>query len=107
MARPRRRPGHRRPTARPAAAGGRPVTGATLLAVADHRPHRVVSNDEIAQSLDTSDEWIRSRTGIATRGIAGDGESVIEMAAAAAGKAVAASGVPLDQVDLVLLASCS
>jgi 3-oxoacyl-[acyl-carrier-protein] synthase-3 len=81
--------------------------GARILAVADHRPARSVSNDDLSQVLDTSDEWIRERTGIAHRGVADAAESVVAMAADAAGKALAAAGVDPAQVDLVVLASCT
>jgi 3-oxoacyl-[acyl-carrier-protein] synthase-3 len=57
--------------------------------------------------VDTSDEWIRTRTGIATRRIADDDESVAAMAAAAGEKALAAAGITAGEVDLVILATCS
>jgi 3-oxoacyl-[acyl-carrier-protein] synthase-3 len=78
-----------------------------LLALGDHRPTRVLTNDELAATLDTDDEWIRSRTGIRSRLIAGADETVVSMAAAAAGKAVAAAGIDPAAVDLVILATCS
>lgn len=83
------------------------MSSAAILGLGGHRPARVLTNDEIAARIDTTDAWIRDRTGIATRRIAGAGESVVEMAASAAGKALAHAGVdPLD-VGLVLLATCS
>src|SRR5260370_24007230 len=57
--------------------------------------------------IDTSDEWIRSRVGIASRRIAADDESVADMAAAAGGKALAASGLAADDIDLVIVATCT
>ncbi len=80
---------------------------ARLLGFGAHRPARVVSNDDLARVLDTSDAWIRERTGIATRHHAGPDETVVTMGAAAGAKALAASGVAPHDVDLVLLASCS
>jgi 3-oxoacyl-[acyl-carrier-protein] synthase III len=64
--------------------------GARILAFGDYQPARVVTNDEIAATVDTSDEWIRSRVGIASRRIAGPDETVADMAVAAGGKALAA-----------------
>ncbi len=80
---------------------------AALLGVGAHRPARVVTNDELSQTLDTSDAWIRRRTGIAQRHVAGPDESVVQMGAEAAGKALAAAGVSPAEIDLVLLATCS
>lgn len=82
--------------------------GARILGVGDYRPARVMTNDEIAaMGVDTSDAWIRERVGIVSRHIAADDESMVSMAAQAAGKAVAASGIDPEQVDLLLLGSCT
>ncbi|HEU0131106.1 MAG TPA: beta-ketoacyl-ACP synthase 3 [Mycobacteriales bacterium] len=91
-------------TGLPLRAGAR---GARLLAFGAHRPARVVANDDLAAVMDTSDAWIRERTGIVTRHLAAPDETVVTMAAAATAKALAASGVAADEVDLVLLATCS
>ncbi|HEV2243722.1 MAG TPA: 3-oxoacyl-ACP synthase, partial [Streptosporangiaceae bacterium] len=69
------------------------AAGARILAFGDYQPARVVTNDELAATVDTSDEWIRSRVGIASRRIAGPDETVADMAVAAGGKALAASGL--------------
>ena len=58
-------------------------------------------------SLGTSDRWIRNRTGIEARGIAGNDESVIDLATIAGAKALASAGVDAAEIDLLLLASCS
>src|SRR4051812_26621313 len=57
--------------------------------------------------METNDEWIRTRVGIAERRWASEDESLVEMAVAAGGKAMAASGLAADQVDMVVLASAS
>jgi 3-oxoacyl-[acyl-carrier-protein] synthase III len=90
----------------PAAARPR-LGGARLLAVAAERPRRSMINAELPDALQTTDRWIRDRTGIGARGVAGDGESIIDLATAAAGKALATAGVDPADVDLLLLASCS
>jgi 3-oxoacyl-[acyl-carrier-protein] synthase III len=67
----------------------------------------VVTNDELAATVDTTDEWIRSRVGIASRRIAGPDETVADMAVAAGGKALAASGLSPEDIDLVIVATCT
>jgi 3-oxoacyl-[acyl-carrier-protein] synthase-3 len=81
--------------------------GARLLAFGGYQPARVVTNDELAQTVDTTDEWIRSRVGIASRRIAGPDETVADMAVQAGGKALAASGLSPDDIDLVIVATCT
>ena len=78
-----------------------------LLGVGGYLPSRVLTNAELETMVDTSDEWIRERTGILTRHIASDDETVATMAVEAGAKALAASGVDAADVDLVLSATCS
>ena len=79
--------------------------GSRILAVGSYRPARVVGNDEIAVRIDSSDEWIRERTGIIERRFAAADESVSDMALAAAQSALARSGVAAEDIDMVLLAT--
>jgi 3-oxoacyl-[acyl-carrier-protein] synthase-3 len=67
----------------------------------------VLTNADLEGMVDTSDAWIRQRTGIETRRIAGGSESVADMAAEAAAKALAASGLAPEQIGLVTVATCS
>ncbi len=83
------------------------TTGARVLAFGGYQPARIVTNDELAESVDTSDEWIRSRVGIVSRRIAGPDETVADMSVAAAGKALAASGLSPADIDLVIVATCT
>jgi len=88
----------------------RTTTGAPharLIGLGEHRPERSLSNDDLAVTLDTDDAWIRDRTGIRARRVAADDESVVTMAAEAAGKAIADAGVDAADVDLMLLATCT
>ncbi len=79
-----------------------------ILGVGHYRPANVVTNhDLIARGVDTDDEWIKSRVGIAERRFAAPDETVVDMAEAAASKALAASGVTTSDVDLVLVATCT
>jgi len=81
--------------------------GSRVLAFGGYQPARVVTNDEIAATIDTTDAWIRSRVGIASRRIAGPDETLADMAAAAGGKALAASGLSPTDIDLVIVATCT
>ena len=83
------------------------LRGARLLGFGAHRPERLVTNEDLSRTLDTNDEWIRSRVGIGSRLIAAEDETIADMGVAAAGKALAAAGVEAADVDLVILASCS
>ena len=80
---------------------------ARILGVGGYRPTRVVPNEEILKHIDSSDEWIRSRSGIATRHWASPEETVAEMTLAAAGKAVADSGITPEQIDAVIISTVS
>jgi 3-oxoacyl-(acyl-carrier-protein) synthase III len=81
--------------------------GAQILGLGSYRPRRRVTNDELATMMDTNDEWIQTRVGIAERRWASEDETLVEMAVQAGGKALAASGLAPEDVDLVILASAS
>lgn len=66
-----------------------------------------MDNTAIAERLDSSDSWIRARSGIATRGVAAPDETVVDMAISAGGKALAAAGVTPYDVGLVMVATCT
>lgn len=83
------------------------MTAARLAGLGAHRPATRVSSADVAGAMDSSEQWIVERSGIATRGRAGEGESVVDMAVDAAGKALADAGVDAGDVDMVLLATCS
>jgi 3-oxoacyl-[acyl-carrier-protein] synthase III len=87
------------------AAAGAP--GARVLGLGEHAPATVVTNDDLAARIDTNDQWIRDRVGVVTRRIAGPDESVVDMAAVAGGKALAASGLAASDIDLVIVATCT
>jgi 3-oxoacyl-[acyl-carrier-protein] synthase III len=78
-----------------------------VMAFGGYQPAKVVTNDDLAATVDTNDEWIRSRVGIASRRIAGPEETVADMATVAGGKALAASGLSSDDIDLVIVATCT
>ncbi|WP_420142619.1 beta-ketoacyl-ACP synthase III [Sphingomonas sp.] len=70
-------------------------------------PARRVTNDELAQTVDTSDEWIVERTGIRARHIAAEGETTATLGAEAARKALAAAGIDAAAIDLIVLATAT
>ncbi|MFB9837100.1 beta-ketoacyl-ACP synthase III [Actinoallomurus acaciae] len=81
--------------------------GARILAFGHYQPSNVVTNDDLAKTVDTNDEWIQSRVGIKQRRIAGPDESVVDMAVQAGGKALANSGLSPADIDLVVVATCT
>ncbi|MEA3389451.1 beta-ketoacyl-ACP synthase III [Sphingobium sp. CCH11-B1] len=78
-----------------------------LLGTGSALPARAVSNAELAQTVDTSDEWIVERTGIRNRYIAADGETTATLAADAARQALDASGMNAQDIDLIILATAT
>jgi len=83
------------------------MSGTKILAFGGYQPDKVVTNDDLAKIVETSDEWIRSRVGIESRRVAAPGETVADMAEAAGAKALAASGLTPESIDLVIVATCS
>lgn len=68
-------------------------------------PEAVLTNDHLAQMVDTSDEWIVTRTGMRNRHIASPKESLSQLSAIAAKKAIAMAGISLTEIDLIILAT--
>ncbi|WP_405889667.1 ketoacyl-ACP synthase III [Streptomyces sp. NBC_00133] len=81
------------------------MTGSRVVALGHYQPAKVLTNEDLAAMVDTSDEWIRSRVGIETRHVAGPDEPVDELAAHAGAKALAAAGLAPADIDLVLVAT--
>ena len=82
-------------------------TGSKIVGAGHYQPPKVLTNDDLAKIVDTNDEWIRSRVGIQTRHIAEDDDPVDVMAAKAASAAMTNSDVTADEVDLVIVATCT
>ena len=76
-----------------------------ILGTGSYAPERVVTNDDLAHMVDTSDEWIRTRTGIRERRIAAPTETTSDMAVHAARHALADAGVAAQDIDLVIVAT--
>jgi 3-oxoacyl-[acyl-carrier-protein] synthase-3 len=82
------------------------TAGSRIAAMGHYQPSRVVTNDDLANIIETDDAWIRDRVGIAERRVAGP-ESVADMAVFASEKALAGSGLTAADIDTVIVATCS
>ncbi|AZN37800.1 beta-ketoacyl-ACP synthase III [Iodobacter ciconiae] len=78
---------------------------ARIVGTGSYLPSRILSNQEIAERVETSDEWIVSRTGIRERHIAAEGELVSDLALKAVEAAIAAAGVSKEEIDLLIVAT--
>jgi len=78
---------------------------ARIWGVGGYRPERVVTNDEICENIDSTDQWIRERTGIITRRFAAPEETVVDMASAAGLAALTTTGLTASQIDAVIVAT--
>lgn len=75
------------------------------LGIGAYRPRRVVPNADVVDKIESSDEWIKTRSGIESRRFAEDDETILYMSAEAAKDALAASGLEADQIDCVIIAT--
>ena len=76
-----------------------------IIGSGSYLPRNIVTNDDLAQRMDTSDEWIRSRTGIRQRHIAEAGETSSSLALEASKSAIAGAGIAAQDIDLIILAT--
>ena len=81
------------------------MTYSTIAGTGGYLPERVMTNKEFEKIVDTTDEWIRERSGIKRRHIAADGETTSDMGIAAARKAIEAAGVEAGDIDLIIVAT--
>ena len=81
------------------------MTYSRIIGTGSYLPERVVDNHEFARRLDTSDAWIRERTGIVQRHIAAEGQASSDLALAASQRALQAAGLDAAQVDLIVVAT--
>ena len=76
-----------------------------IVGTGGYLPSKLVTNDELARSVDTSDDWIRTRTGIRQRYIADDKQSASDLALEASRQAIQAAGMEPQAIDLIVLAT--
>jgi 3-oxoacyl-[acyl-carrier-protein] synthase-3 len=81
------------------------MTFARISGTGGYLPERVVTNEELEASVDTTDEWIRERTGIKRRHIAADHETTSDMAIEAATRAIDSAGIDTEDIDLIIVAT--
>ena len=78
-----------------------------IISVGSYQPDNIVTNEELEQKVDTSDEWIRSRTGIESRAIAKPDQATSDLAILAADAAIKKSGITKDEIDLIIVGTCT
>jgi 3-oxoacyl-[acyl-carrier-protein] synthase-3 len=78
-----------------------------ITGTGSYAPAKVLTNTDLERMVATSDEWIRERTGIRERHIAGAGEACSDLAVQAGKRALAAAGLPATELDMVLVATCT
>jgi 3-oxoacyl-[acyl-carrier-protein] synthase III len=76
---------------------------ARIVGTGSYLPERIVTNDDLAARIETSDEWIRERTGIRQRHVAAEGQTTVDLAEQAALRALEAAGVRASEIDLIVL----
>jgi 3-oxoacyl-[acyl-carrier-protein] synthase-3 len=81
------------------------MTCSRILGTGGYLPEKILTNADLEKLVDTSDDWIVSRTGIRERRIAADGETTCDLAEQAARRAIEAAGVRADAIDLIVLAT--
>ena len=83
------------------------MNNAVISGTGSYSPEKKITNADLEQMLDTDDEWIVSRTGIRSRSVAEPHETTSFMASRAAEQALAASGVVAEEIDLIIVATCT
>jgi 3-oxoacyl-[acyl-carrier-protein] synthase-3 len=78
---------------------------AKIAGTGSYLPERIMSNEELAATVDTSDEWITERTGIRQRHLAAEGQTTSDLATMAARQAIAAAGITANEIDLIIIAT--
>ncbi len=79
----------------------------SIIGTGSYVPEKVLTNQDLEEIVETSDEWIYSRTGMRERHIAADNEASSDLGAAAATKAIADAGITVDEIDLIIVATLS
>ena len=78
-----------------------------IISVGSYQPDNIVTNEDLEHKVDTSDEWIRTRTGIESRAIAEPRQATSDLAILAADAAMKKSGITKDEIDLIIVGTCT
>ena len=81
------------------------MTYARIVGTGGYLPENVMTNHDLEKIVDTSDQWIRERTGIERRHIASDGETTVDLAEKASRQAIESAGIEPGEIDLIVLAT--
>jgi len=81
------------------------MPGVKIISTGYYVPEKILTNEDLEKIVDTSDEWITTRTGIKERRIASDSEAVSDLAAASAVSAIEKAGISRDEIDLIINAT--
>ena len=81
------------------------MTYSRIIGTGGYLPERIMTNHDLEKIVDTSDQWIRERTGIEQRHIARDDETTVDLAEQASRRAIEAAGIDKDEIDLIVLAT--
>lgn len=81
------------------------MTSAIILGTGSYTPEKVITNDDLSKIVDTSDEWIQTRTGIRERRFAADNEATSDMALKAAERAISNADIDKESIDLIIVAT--
>src|SRR3982751_4361445 len=79
----------------------------SIVGTGSYTPERILTNEDLSRMVDTSDEWITTRTGIKERRVAAKDETTSDMAAKAAVKAIEQAKVSAEEIDLILIATAT
>jgi len=82
-----------------------PLCTSSIIGTGSYLPEKVLTNDDLSKMVDTSDEWITTRTGIKERHIAADDQATSDLASEAARRAMTAAGVTPEEIDLIVVAT--
>jgi len=83
------------------------IQRSVIIGCGAYLPERIVTNAELAKQVDTTDEWIRQRTGIEQRHVAADGEMTSDLALAASKRAIESAGISVSDIDMIVLATAT
>lgn len=86
---------------------GKPTRTVSIIGTGSYVPEKILNNDDLSRLVDTSDEWITTRTGIKERRMAAEDEYTSDMAAKAAHNAIEQAGIAAEEIDLILVATAT